>query len=377
MSFLSRQARLESGESIVVVIDEDFEPHAEACAYLKWLQFGAGRSPGTARTYGSRVAAYLTWAELSGIDWRRPTLDQLSDLVRWLHRGGRGADITPRTEGYVNLGLTAAGGFLRFCALHGTVPAEVADRLSEPRFLRHLPRGFDPGESGNRIVRRSMLRMKTRAKPPKFLTADEQDAVIAAAGQVRDRFMAELLFGTGLRLGEACGLHRQDMHFLPDSAALGCRITGPHLHVVRREENINGALAKSGSRAVPVGTPLARLYAGYQQERWRILGDAADDSPFVFVNLYRPPLGAPVQPGGVEELFGRLSRDAGVRATPHTCRHTFATRLVRAGVDRDVVQELLGHASPTSTAIYTHAGWGDLQAAVAAIDPARRKATAA
>jgi len=278
----------------------------------------------------------------------------MSDLVRWLHRGGRGADITPRTAGYVNLGLTAVGGFLRFCALHGSVPAEVADRLSEPRFLRYLPEGFDPGESGNRIVRRSMLRMKTRARAPKFLTAGQQDAVVAAAGQVRDRFMAELLFGTGLRVGEACGLHRQDMHFLPDSSVLGCRVTGPHLHVVRREGNINGALAKSGSRAVPVGAPLARLYADYQQERWRLLGDAAEDSPFVFVNLYRPPMGAPMRPGAVEELFGRLSRDSGVKATPHTCRHTFATRLVRAGVDRDIIQELLGHASPMSTAIYTN-----------------------
>jgi site-specific recombinase XerD len=167
------------------------------------------------------------------------------------------------------------------------------------------------------------------------------------------------------------------MHFLPDSAALGCRITGPHLHVVRREGNVNGALAKSGSRPVPVSAPLARLYAGYQQERWRLLGDAAQDSPFVFVNLYRPPLGAALRPGGVEELFGRLSRDAGVKATPHTCRHTFATRLVRAGVDRDIVQELLGHASPASTAVYTHASWTDMQAAVAAIDPARREAGAA
>jgi site-specific recombinase XerD len=79
-----------------------------------------------------------------------------------------------------------------------------------------------------------------------------------------------------------------------------------------------------------------------------------------------------MRPDSVEELFERLSRDAGIKATPHTCRHTFATRLVRAGVDRDVVQELLGHASPMSTAIYTHADWPDLQAAVAAIDPARR-----
>jgi hypothetical protein len=198
VSFLSRQVRLESGESIVVVVGEDFDPHAEAGAYLKWLQYGAGRSPGTARTYGSRVAAYLTWAERSGIDWRCPSLDQLSDLVRWLHRGGRGADITPRTAGYVNLGLTAIGSFLRFCALHGKVPSEVADRLSEPRYLWHLPRGFDPGESGNRIVRKAALRMKAPARPPKVLTGTQQAAMVAATCRVRDRFLVELLFSTGI-----------------------------------------------------------------------------------------------------------------------------------------------------------------------------------
>lgn len=96
----------------------------------------------------------------------------------------------------------------------------------------------------------------------------------------------------------------------------------------------------------------------------------------MFVSLYRSPLGAAVRPDSVEELFETLSRDAGIKATPHTCRHTVATRLVRAGVDRDVGQELLGHASPMSTAIYAHAGWPDLQAAVAAIGPGSREADA-
>lgn len=377
MSYLSRQVRVASGESVVVVVDEDFDRHREACAYLKWLQHGAGRSPGTARTYGSRVGVYLTWAEQSGIDWRRPSLDQLADLVRWLHRGGRaGLDITPRQPGYVNLGLTAIGGFLRFCALHGSVPTEVADRLSEPRFLRHLPQGFDPGESGDRLVRRSMLRMKAPIKPPKFLTSGQQAAITAGTRQIRDRFLVELLFGTGLRIGEACGLHRQDMHFLPDSTPLGCRFTGPHLHVVRREDNCNGALAKSlVPRTVPVSLRLARLYPDYQHERWRLLGES-DGRQYVFVNLYRPPLGEGLRPDTVDELFERLSREAGVKATPHTCRHTFATRLIRAGVDRDVVQALLGHVSPASTAVYTHADWSDLRAAVDATEHRRQQVRA-
>lgn len=363
MYFLSRQVQV-GGQSVVVIVDSEFEPHREACAFLKWLQYGAGRSPGTARTYGSRVAAYLSWAVQSGIDWRAPTLDQLADLVRWLHRGGRGEQITPRSPGYVNLGLTAIGGFLRFCALHGSVATEVADRLSEPRYLRQLPAGFDPGETGSRIVQRSMLRMKAPVRAPRFLTADQQTAAVGATRNLRDRFLVELLFGTGLRIGEACGLHRADMHFLPNSHGLGCSFAGPHLHVERREDNSNGALAKSlRPRAIPVTDYLARLYSDYRQHRWELLG-SADDSPFVFVNLYRPPLGDALRTDTVEELFERLSGQTGTKATPHTCRHTFATRLIRAGVDRDVVQALLGHDSPASTAIYTHADWADLRAAV-------------
>ena len=364
MDFLSRQVRLSDGRSAVVVLDAEFEPHREACAYLKWLQYGAGRSPGTARTYGSRVAAYLNWAAQSSIDWRTPALDQLADLVRWLHRGGQGMQITPRSPGYVNLGLSAISGFLRFCAVHGAVPAEVADRLSEPRFLRQLPAGFDPGESGSRVVRRAMLRMKAPTKPPRFLSVDQQTTVVAATRNLRDRFLVELLFSTGMRIGEACGLHRADMHFLPSSHPLGCRLVGPHLHVHRREQNANGALAKSLiPRTIPVSEHLARLYADYRQHRWELLGDA-DGGEFVFVNLYRHPLGSAMRPDTVEELFERLSERAGVKATPHTCRHTFATRMVRAGVDRDVVQALLGHASPMSTAVYTHADWSDLRSAV-------------
>jgi len=267
--------------------------------------------------------------------------------------------------------LTAIGGFLRFCALHGVVATEVADRLSEPRYLRHLPSGFDPGEAGSRIVQRSMLRMKAPARTPRFLTVDQQAAAVAATRNLRDWFMVELLFATGLRIGEVCGLHRADMHFLPSSHALGCSFTGPHLHVKRREDNCNGALAKSlEPRAIPVLDHIARLYADYRQHRWERLG-SADDSPFVFVNLYRQPLGAALRADTVEELFERLSGHIGVKATPHTCRHTFATRMIRAGVDRDVVQALLGHASPASTAIYTHADWTDLRAAVDATEHVR------
>ena len=95
---------------------------------------------------------------------------------------------------------------------------------------------------------------------------------------------------TGARIGEALGLHREDMHLLTDSHVLGCSVAGPHLHVRRRADNTNGALAKSRfPRSIPVPEEAVTLYADYAHERHLRLGD--EENPLVFVNCYRPPLG--------------------------------------------------------------------------------------
>ena len=78
-----------------------------------------------------------------------------------------------------------------------------------------------------------------------------------ACSNIRDRFVVEALYATGLRVAELCGLRLSDLHLVPSSAHLGCAIAGPHLHVVRREDNENGALAKSiFPRVVPVTSGL-------------------------------------------------------------------------------------------------------------------------
>ena len=85
--------------------------------------------------------------------------------------------------------------------------------------------------------------------------ADDSDvvAVLGACGSARDRLIVLLMVRAGLRRGEVLGLRRSDVHLLADSRQLGCGIVRPHLHVVRREDNPNGAIAKSRrQRAVPL-----------------------------------------------------------------------------------------------------------------------------
>ena len=152
---------------------------------------------------------------------------------------------------------------------------------------------------------------------------------------------------------------------MASAAHLGCKATGPHLHVVRRDDNDNGALAKSRyPRVVPVARALVWVYNLYRAERDAVA--EAAESDYVLVNLYRPPLGRALSPNSVEQLFVRLSAKAGFRARPHMLRHSFASEVALATKDPALVKELLGHASVTSTDVYMHARWVDMRAAVEA-----------
>ena len=143
-------------------------------------------------------------------------------------------------------------------------------------------------------------------------------------------------------------------------------MAGPHLHVVRREDNENGALAKSiYPRVVPVARELVLFHDAYRAERDAV--PAAAESDFLLVNCYRPPFGRALRPDVVEQLFVRLSARVEFRARPHMLRHSFASEVAQATKDPALVKELLGHASVVSSDVYLHARWDDMWAAVDAL----------
>jgi len=90
------------------------------------------------------------------------------------------------------------------------------------------------------------------------------------------------------------------------------------------------------------------------------------------VNLYHDPLGAPMSYRAAKGFFDRLAGECGFPVRPHMLRHTAATNWVRVGVDIDVIQALLGHASLASTTVYLHARDDDKRRAVEAVAAGRR-----
>ncbi len=357
------------GSELWVVLDPGLVMHREASDFLRALH-GAGRSPHTIRVYAGRVASFLGWCAGQGVEWSSVSLAALARFKHFVEATpGRGGRL--RSGATVNATLTAVCEFLRFCARTGLIEAAVAERLSEPRWLRFTPPGFDTGESGQfRTVRARALKARAQVSFPEALTSEQAGAVLGCCRRPREHFMVILLLDTGLRIGEALGLRRADMHLLPDSRALGCAVVGAHVHV-RHRANPNGALAKSRfPRTVPASDAVLSSYAGYQHERAEIVGE--DDCDMVFVNLYREPLGAPMTYRAAKRLFERLARDCGFAVRPHMFRHTAATGWVRAGTDLDVVRALLGHASLASTTVYLHARDEDKRRAVEAVAAGRR-----
>ncbi|MEV0537198.1 tyrosine-type recombinase/integrase [Kitasatospora sp. NPDC050463] len=369
MIFHAERAASPTGQRSWAVVDSQYRLHKEGCLFLASLRT-LGRSVNTERAYATRVALYLTWCDVEGLDWRRTGMLDLARFLRWLvdvplpERGASSTTPRFRTQKTANAVMTAVCEFFRFAAREEWIDPVLVERMSTPKYLHWLPPGFETGENGQyRRVKAKMIKFAVGEDPVESLRPQDIETLVGLASHARDKFLIALLGCTGIRIGEALGLRREDMHFLADSQALGCRQPGPHIHVRRRSDNANGALAKSRyPRTVPVVPNVAAHYTDYQYERDAVPEAAGCD--MVFVNLFQAPLGHPMKYSSAKELFDRLGRAAGITARPHMARHGAATAWIRAGVPVDVVRELLGHVSPASLAPYLHPTGEDLRAAV-------------
>lgn len=371
---------LPGGLAYWTVVDDRYELVGAADAFLRDLRFGADRTESTTKLYASELAMFLDWAEGSGRDLERAARE-LSRFVLVLRttliaRRGRGYGQV-RSAGRINHILSVVREFYRHAVAHGRVSASVVAALYEVGDDRFLPAELRSEDGALRYRTRPRHQLHDgRRREVRACELEEWEALLRAAACWRDRFLLVLLWFSGLRIGEALGLRRSDMHLMASASELGCAVAGAHLHVVPRE-NVNGARAKSRrERVVPLAHYAVSYYDLYLDERERCRQAAACD--FVFANLFAEPLGAPMRYGRVAQLFRSLSRRAGLRRViaPHMLRHAAGSALATAG-GLDVAQEILGHASITSTQIYVHASTERQREAVERLARARGRSSEA
>jgi integrase/recombinase XerD len=267
-------------------------------AFLLELRVERGLSPLTVAAYRRDLQQF---AAATGAAWRSDP-EPVRDFVNDLRRAGR----RPTTQARK---VAAIRSFYGFALREGLAERDVASLVDAPRPGSYLPDVLDPDEVA-RIL---------DAPPP-----DEP------AG-IRDRAVLELLYACGLRVSELTGLDLDRV----DLPALQVRVIGKG----------------NKERRVPMGEParerMHRYIAGPRVEWTRGKPTAA-----AFVSQR----GRRLARESVWRLVRRWAEAAGVRGhvTPHTFRHSFATHLLEGGADLRVVQALLGHASISTTQLYTH-----------------------
>ncbi len=343
--FVQRVALPGSRVESWTVLGEDDAPVVAIERYLSYLS-DIERSPNTVKAYAHDLKDYFVFLAHRGVDWERVRLEDIGEFVAWLRlppagRAGQVA-VLASMESHVgaattNRKLSAVSSFYAHQARHGVdlgdllVTWVAPGRSAWKPFLHHISKS-QPGK-------RRAISMKASRRLPRVLTAAEVQAILDACTRLRDRLLFEVLYDTGMRVGEALGLRHDDLAAAEREVRITVRV------------NDNGARVKTGSsRTVPVGGDLLRLYADYLHGEY---GDL--DSDHVFVNLWGHPLGHAWSYRAVYDLVVRLRQRTGIDFDPHWFRHTAATRMLRDAVPLEVVSKLLGHASVTTTAdIYGH-----------------------
>jgi integrase/recombinase XerD len=276
--------------------------------YLTYLRVERGLAPATIRAYRADLADFAASPGV-GRGWDR-SADVAVGYLAGRARRGRADDpgLAPTS---LRRRAAALKGFYRFCFGERLISVDVASHLDLPRQTRHLPDTLDVGEV-------------------------ERLLEAASTGGVRDRALLELLYAAGLRVSEAIRLDLDDLSR-----------DGGFVRVIGKGDR---------ERLVPVGdVALDRLVTWLQGPRPELLA----------LGHVQPHRGGPLFLGDRGRRLARqqawtavnaAARRAGLDAkvSPHTLRHSFATHLLEGGADLRVVQELLGHASISTTQLYTH-----------------------
>lgn len=284
--------------------------NAEIDLFLTDLEQRRGASPHTLANYRLDLTNLCEWvASRPEGSWQDVDRKTIRAWVAWMH-----------AQGYAS--------------------ASICRKLSALRSLfRFLVRE-------ERVARSPLLLIpapKKRASLPPVLTVEEIERLLAAPEAasplgLRDRCMFEVLYATGLRLSELLGLTLEQIDW------------------PRRSAQVRGKGNKD--RIVLLGDLAIDALERYiHQGRPHLLRDSDCAA------LYLSHLGNPLSVRGFHVILQNHRRTAGIQrhVTPHTLRHSFATHLLEGGADLRTVQELLGHASISTTQVYTHVSEGYLR----------------
>lgn len=276
-------------------------------AYLDHLGVERGSAAGTLRAYRRDLDRYADYLRGVGIDTLETVSEEhVSGFLVYLRQGGEG--VRPLAPSSAARAVVAVRGLHRFAFMDGLLEHDVTRAVHPPTPPRKLPKAL-PVDDVLRLL----------------------DVPGDGAGVLRDRALLELLYSTGARISEAVGLDVDDVD--PQERTVLLRGKG------------------GKDRVVPVGLPALEALDAYLVRARPALAAKGRGTGAIWLNLR----GGRLSRQSAWQILRTAAERAGIhtQVSPHTLRHSFATHLLEGGADVRVVQELLGHASVTTTQIYT------------------------
>lgn len=292
--------------------------------YLAHLAVERGMSENTLAAYRRDLERYAAFLEARGLTFDEVREGDVVAYVEVLRTGADGRSALAASS--AGRAVTALRGWHRFALEEGLVGGDPSAEVRPPSSAKRLP---------------------------KAISVDRVEALLEAASlgegpvPLRDRALLELLYGTGARISEAVGLAVDDL----DLTAASVRLFGKG----RKE------------RVVPVGRYAVEAVEAYLVRGRPALAAAGRGNAAVFLNTRGNPLSRQSAWAVLQQAAARAGLTEHV--SPHSLRHSFATHLLAGGADVRVVQELLGHASVTTTQIYTQVTVQTLREVYAASHP--------
>lgn len=278
-------------------------------SFLLHLEKERGQSPNTVTAYRRDLEQFVEFCDRHyGGKWEWTTVDRLGmrGFLGELQRRGLARRSAARA-------LSAVRSFYRYLQVHHDIVAGAARSAKVPRLEKRLPTYLERGQTEQLFAW-----AEARASEGDF-------------GALRDLAMLELFYSTGMRLSELSGLSLDQLDLLSDQA----RVMGKG----RKE------------RLVPVGSRAALALRRYLSAREEVVKRTGGDKRAVFVSRRGRRMAPRSVQRAVHAMFDGIGAD---ELRVHSLRHSFATHLLDAGADLRAVQELLGHASLSTTQIYTH-----------------------
>jgi integrase/recombinase XerD len=305
--------------------------------YLDHLVVERGLAENSVKSYRRDLRRYLEYLEGIGVtDLDQVTEQTVSGFLMALREGD--SDHPPLSATSAGRTVVAVRGFHRFAVKDGLALVDPSAGVRPPTPAKRLPKAVSLGD---------VERLLEAASAPGTTLA------------LRDRALLEVLYGTGARISEAVGLDVDDLDLDPRSES-GLDPGGSQGTVLLRGKG-------SKERIVPVGSYARAAVQAYVVQARPALVSAGTGTPALFLNAR----GGRLSRQSAWTVIVKAADRAGITAevSPHTLRHSFATHLLEGGADVRVVQELLGHASVTTTQIYTLVTVDSLREVYAAAHP--------